>query len=279
MKSVFLFIPLFFIIITTTAQDNKEIARVYYKKAVKSYSEKDFEKTEKYLGKNISYFGSVESKEIAVFGAEFFFEQHKFIKAKEYLTAFFKLDKKKKSKNYNDMLLLYTDTLDAIDNPDKFKKEKVIVSPKIITVKDNETSIDEGSNNLDENDSSKGEGFYNQVVPFSVIENSPVFPGCYGNSAELKDCFSKMIQMHFSTFFDANLPSTLGLSKGKKKVLIGFLINSSGNVTDIIVRAPHPKLKEEVIRVMKLLPEMKPGTQRGKNVNVKYSFPFTLNVG
>lgn len=279
MRSVFLFIPLFFILFTTTAQDNKEIARVYFKKAVKSYAEKDFEKTEKYLAKNMSYFGSVESTEIAVFGAEFFFEQQKFVKAKEYLTAFFNLDKNKKSKDYNDMLLLYTDTLDAIDNPEKFKKEKVIVSPKVITIKDKNTNIDESSNNLNENESTKGETYGNQIVSFSIIEEVPVFPGCNGTNLELKDCFSKMIQMHFSTFFDANLPNTLGLSAGKKKVLVGFLINTSGKVKDIIVRAPHPKLKEEIIRVMKLLPEMKPGTQRGKDVNVKYAFPFTLNVG
>ena len=80
------------------------------------------------------------------------------------------------------------------------------------------------------------------------------------------------------SFFNADLPNNLGLSKGKKKVFIGFRINTKGTVDNILVRAPHPKLKEEVTRVMKLLPIIKPGTQRGKNVNVKYSIPFTLVV-
>ena len=185
------------------------------------------------------------------------------------------------------MLLLYTDTLDAIDKPDKFKKETIIISPKIITdeTKSKGDSIKVVNNNKDviinEVDTTKGEGELkdnNQGVPFSVIENVPVFPGCYGSKSELKDCFSKMIQMHFSTFFNSDLPNTLGLSKGKKRVFIGFTINNKGFVENIFSKAPHPKLKEEVIRVMKLLPEMKPGTQNDENVNVKYSLPFTLIV-
>ena len=41
---------------------------------------------------------------------------------------------------------------------------------------------------------------------------------------------------------------------------------------------PIQKLKSEVIKVMKQLPRMKPGKQRGKPVGVKYSIPFTLIV-
>jgi len=115
-------------------------------------------------------------------------------------------------------------------------------------------------------------------VSFMIIEDVPVFPGCKGNKKELKACFSKMVQKHFSRKFDADLPNELGLSSGRKRVFIGFKIDKNGNVVDINARAPHPKIKSEVIKVMKQLPKMKPGRQRGKPVGVKYSIPFTLIV-
>jgi len=115
-------------------------------------------------------------------------------------------------------------------------------------------------------------------VSFMIIEDVPVFPGCKGDKAALKTCFSKMVQKHFSRKFDADLPNELGLDAGRKKVFIGFKIDRNGNVVNIQARAPHPKIKKEIVKVMKMLPKMKPGRQRGKAVGVKYSIPFTLIV-
>ncbi|EAQ42390.1 energy transducer TonB [Polaribacter sp. MED152] len=115
-------------------------------------------------------------------------------------------------------------------------------------------------------------------VSFMIIEDVPVFPGCKGNKAELKACFSKMVQKHFSRKFDAELPNELGLSPGKKRVFIGFKIDKQGNIVNIQARGPHPKIESEVISVMNKLPKMTPGRQRGKPVGVKYSIPFSLIV-
>lgn len=115
-------------------------------------------------------------------------------------------------------------------------------------------------------------------VNFMIIEDVPTFPGCSGTNQERKDCFSQMVQKHFVRKFDADLPNELGLSPGKKKVFIGFKIDKNGNVVDVQTRAPHPKIKSEVEKVMAQLPKMKPGKQRGKPVGVKYSIPFTLIV-
>ena len=115
-------------------------------------------------------------------------------------------------------------------------------------------------------------------VNFMIIEDVPTYPGCSGNNQERKDCFSRMVQKHFGKKFNADLPNELGLSPGKKRVFIGFKIDKNGNVVDIQTRAPHPKIKDEVEKVMSQLPKMKPGKQRGKPVGVKYSIPFTLIV-
>ena len=115
-------------------------------------------------------------------------------------------------------------------------------------------------------------------VSFMIIEDVPVFPGCEGTKEELKACFSEKVQKHFSRKFDAQLPNELGLSPGRKRVFISFKIDRTGKIVDIESRAPHPKIKDEVLSVMQQLPTMKPGRQRGKPVGVKYSIPFTLIV-
>jgi protein TonB len=144
-----------------------------------------------------------------------------------------------------------------IETTETNEKEKVVVE-KIVEIQEEEVMLED--------------------VPFTIIEDVPVFPGCKGNKQELKDCFSKMVQKHFIRKFNADLPNELGLPSGKKKVYIGFKIDKNGDVVDIQARAPHPKIKDEVVSVMKQLPQMKPGRQRGTAVGVKYSIPFTLIV-
>ena len=112
-------------------------------------------------------------------------------------------------------------------------------------------------------------------VSFMAIDKAPTFPGCEPGD---KDCFSKMVQKHFSSNFDANMPKTLGLKPGRKRVFIAFKIDKEGNIVDVKARAPHKKIEEEVIKVMNLLPKVTPGEQEGKAVAVKYSIPFTLVI-
>lgn len=115
-------------------------------------------------------------------------------------------------------------------------------------------------------------------VPFTMIEEAPVFPGCKGNKDQLKKCFSKKVQRHYSRKFDADLPNELGIAPGRKRILMQFLIDENGNITEIKSKAPHPRLQKEVERVLKLLPKMIPGKQRGRKVPVRYSFRVRLDV-
>ena len=121
------------------------------------------------------------------------------------------------------------------------------------------------------------------IIKTSTIlssEKPPIFPGCENsiNSKELKNCFSRGIQMHFLEKFDSSLANKLGLSKGRKRIFIGFKIDRNGDIIDVKVKAPHPAIIDEIKKVMYLLPKIIPGTQTGKNVIVKYSIPFTLIV-
>lgn len=115
-------------------------------------------------------------------------------------------------------------------------------------------------------------------VDFIIIEEAPAFPGCEGTKAEMKSCFTDKITRFVGKTFDAGLASELNLSSGIQRIFILFKIDSNGNIVEIKARAPHIKLKEEAIRVIKLLPKMEPGKQRGKPVNVKYALPIVFKI-
>ena len=117
-----------------------------------------------------------------------------------------------------------------------------------------------------------------EIIPFVLIEDVPVFPGCDGSNKERKACFEKKIAKFINKKFDASLAESLGLSSGKQKIFTVFKIDENGNVVDIEARAPHKKLQQEAIRVIRLLPKMEPGMQRKKPVVVGYSLPITFRI-
>ncbi len=115
-------------------------------------------------------------------------------------------------------------------------------------------------------------------VPFAVIENVPVYPGCEkGNNAKKKACMSEKISKFVQKKFNTELAGELGLT-GRQRINVIFKIDKNGNITGIRSRAPHPRLEKEAARVIGMLPKMKPGKQRGKAVIVPYSLPIVFQV-
>lgn len=115
-------------------------------------------------------------------------------------------------------------------------------------------------------------------VPFILIEDVPVYPGCKGNNSELKKCFTRKITEYIGENFDTSLAKELGLVAGKKKLYVMFRVSRNGQVTSVQVRGPHPRLEKEVVAVLTSLPRMTPGKQRGIAVSVSYSIPITFEV-
>lgn len=118
-----------------------------------------------------------------------------------------------------------------------------------------------------------------EKLPFELVENVPVFPGCEGlkENDERKACMSSEISKFVNKEFNTRLGAELGLT-GTNLVIVMFVVNREGRVEQIQTRAPHPALAKEAERVINELPVMKPGLQRGKPVPVSYSIPIRFKV-
>ncbi len=114
------------------------------------------------------------------------------------------------------------------------------------------------------------------VVPFAIIENVPVFPGCeiYDTQAQRKECFNQKVQEHIRDNFQYP-PDALEMHI-TGRVYVQFVIDSQGRISNIEKRGPDRLLEKEAVRIMSLLPQVKPGQQRGRSVSVRYSIPINF---
>lgn len=110
-------------------------------------------------------------------------------------------------------------------------------------------------------------------VAFAIIEDVPVFPGCEDLSkAQTKACFQKKMQEHVVKHF--TYPQ-MALDMGMQgRVSVVFIIDAKGYITGVRSRGPDKILEKEAERIIKKLPQMQPGKQRGKPVKVAYAIPI-----
>lgn len=101
---------------------------------------------------------------------------------------------------------------------------------------------------------------------YTIVENMPEFPGG-------QDSLFKFLAKNIIYPKEAKEKGIQG------KVYVNFTIEEDGSVNHVkIIRGVHPLLDNEAVRVIKLLPKWKPGTQRGKTVKVSYNLPITFNM-
>lgn len=120
---------------------------------------------------------------------------------------------------------------------------------------------------------------YNTIeVPFAIVEEVPVFPGCENlTKEEQRTCFSENISKHVSENYNVDLAEKLDL-KGRQRINVIFKVNKEGNIVEIRSRSKHPALESEANRVIKSLPKMIAGRHKGKQVTVAYSLPIVFEI-
>ena len=116
-------------------------------------------------------------------------------------------------------------------------------------------------------------------VPFAVIEDAPIYPGCESasNNAARKKCMEEKVMEYVQRNFNTELANELGL-EGRQRINVQFKIDRSGRVVNVRARAPHPRLEKEAVQLVQKLPKMTPGKQRGKPVGVLYALPILFQV-
>ena len=63
------------------------------------------------------------------------------------------------------------------------------------------------------------------------------------------------------------------------RVIVQFVVTKEGNIEEpVVANGVDPYLDAEALRVIKAMPKWKPGKQRGKEVNVKYTLPIHFRL-
>jgi len=114
-------------------------------------------------------------------------------------------------------------------------------------------------------------------VPFAIIEDVPLFPGCERvPKSERRKCFQEKIQRHISRNFRyPEIAQEMGI---QGRVYVNFVIAKDGSITNIRMRGPDKNLEKEAARIIGKLPNMTPGKQRGRPVRVPFSIPITFRL-
>ena len=118
-----------------------------------------------------------------------------------------------------------------------------------------------------------------EEVPFAVIEDIPVFPGCETVAKNRRlECFQEQMAKHIKK--NQQYPERAMEDGVQGRVSVLFVIDKDGSITNVQVRGPKggELLEKEAKRVIEKLPKFKPGMQRGKAVKVKYSQPITFKL-
>lgn len=104
------------------------------------------------------------------------------------------------------------------------------------------------------------------LVPYMSVKKKAEFPG--GTNA-LMD------------FLKTNLvyPEAAQDSIIQGKVFVEFVVEKDGSITNMkILRAVHPLLDAEAIRVVSIMPKWNPATENGKPIRSKFKLPFNFKL-
>ena len=114
-------------------------------------------------------------------------------------------------------------------------------------------------------------------VPFAVIEDVPIFPGCERvKKSERRTCFQEKMNRHIrKNFRYPEIAQEMGI---QGRVYVQFVIAKDGNITGVRMRGPDKNLEKEAARIIGKLPRMTPGKQRGRPVRVPFSIPITFRL-
>ena len=139
------------------------------------------------------------------------------------------------------------------------------------------TETDQEEEIVEVDDVDVEDDFEDVDVPFAVIEDVPIFPGCEGVSkSQRRTCFQEQMQKHIrKNFRYPEIAQEMGV---QGRVYVNFVIQKDGSIGSVRMRGPDKNLEKEAARIISKLPKMTPGRQRGNAVRVPFSIPITFKL-
>lgn len=122
----------------------------------------------------------------------------------------------------------------------------------------------------------------NLITPTKVVdgvyERVPVYPGCENllNNSKRHGCLNRSVAMFINKNFNTSLSAIM--PSGKYRILATFKVLKNGKVEVDKINAPNEIMEYETNRVLSLLPNIQPGTQRGEPVVVPLSIPIVFQI-
>ena len=157
-------------------------------------------------------------------------------------------------------------------------------APEVIEIVEDEEEVEETVIESTESDEEMiiedivvEDDFEDIDVPFAVIEDVPIFPGCERVAkSERRTCFQDQMNKHIrKNFRYPDIAQEMGI---QGRVYVNFIISKDGSITNIRMRGPDKNLENEAARIIGRLPKMTPGKQRGRAVRVPFSIPITFRL-
>lgn len=101
---------------------------------------------------------------------------------------------------------------------------------------------------------------------FGAAEEMPSFPG--GEKALMQ-------YIKDNTYY----PEEMCEGAAQGRVMIGFVINEDGSISDVkVLRSLTPECDEVAVKIVKGMPKWNPGKQNGKAVKTKYTVPVSFRT-
>ena len=159
-------------------------------------------------------------------------------------------------------------------------------APEVIEIVEDEEEVEETVIESTETDQEEiveiedievEDDFEDVDVPFAVIEDVPIYPGCERVAkSERRNCFQDKINKHIrKNFRYPEIAQEMGI---QGRVYVNFIIAKDGSITNVRMLGPDKNLEKEAARIISRLPKMTPGKQRGRPVRVPFSIPITFRL-
>lgn len=101
---------------------------------------------------------------------------------------------------------------------------------------------------------------------FGAAEEMPSFPG--GEKALMQ-------YIKDNTYY----PEEMCEGAAQGRVMVGFVINEDGSISDVkVLRSLTPEFDEVAVKIVKGMPKWNPGKQNGKAVKTKYTVPVSFRT-